>query len=263
MTVVIAEIGVDHEGAYSRALTLAETVFVSGADILKTQYYKEGLRGPNRILPRLPECHMHDLDKLCNRNGVEFLVTAHDRYAIDFILGDMGLGHSGIKLGSGGWHLLPHIPDKTFLYISTGMHTQAEIAELASKLRDRKGRSVIMHCVSEYPCLPDNAQLQQINYLQQLIHGIDNLYIGYSDHTKGTHIPLAAIGMGAKVIEKHVTIDRNVKGKQDTFCSLTTNELWPFVQQVRAVDAAMKDKDRRITLGERETIKWLQEREKG
>lgn len=259
MTVIIAEIGVDHEGDSGRMRQLVEAAGRSGADIVKTQYYRQGLRGPNRTLPWLSENSMEDFVIYSEELGMEPLITAHDEWAIDFILNDLGMEH--IKLGSGGWHLLDKIPSDIWLYISTGMHTPGEVSQLASKLRDRENKSIIMHCVSEYPCPPENAHLHNITVMQQLIHGIDNLHIGYSDHTQGMHIPLATVGMNVRTIEKHLTLERYVEGRQDTFCSLDPIDFKAFVGFVRQIDKARRIQHREITDGERGTMKWLKARE--
>ena len=264
MTEVIAEMGVDHEGLPRRAKKLVSAAADAHADWVKTQYYREGLRGPNRELPRLTERKMKDLNNYCYDLGIKFLVTAHDEWAIGFILHD--LEHTTIKLGSGGWHLKDKIPGTARLIISTGMHTPQEVEDLVQWACERPGRTTILHCVSEYPCPADHAFLENIHAINDLITfyetATDRIDVGYSDHTDTMCIPLAAVGMGASTIEKHLTIDRYVPERQDTYCSLSPHYFKIFCDRIREIDLAMSPQERYITAGEEATIKWLKEREK-
>ena len=260
MTKIIAEIGVDHEGDMRRARKLLRAAVDAHADIVKTQYYAQGLMGPNRILPRLTEDEMVEWCCEADDLGITPLVTPHDKWAVGFIKDFLPC--QSYKIGSGGWHLVNLIPRDKKLYISTGMHTPGEVSQMASKLRDRRADSVLLHCISEYPCPPSHAQLHNITTIRQLIHGVENLTVGYSDHTATMHIPLAAVAMGATVIEKHLTLETSQPGRQDTFCSLSPYYFKQFVERVRDIESAMKLDTRYITEGEKQTIEWLKRRER-
>lgn len=256
MTIIIAESGVDHEGSMDRMLQLIRAASEAGADVFKTQYYKEGLRGPNRELPRLTPDEMLEAKLYCESQNMEFLVTPHDEWALDFIVKELDC--LKIKIGSGGWHLI----DKALaigkpLIVSTGMHTEEEIVDIAGKLIAQSQSPVLLHCISGYPVPPEDAQIGFIKKLRVILS--PSIRVGYSDHTSDPHIALAAIGAGATVLEKHLTLELYVPGRQDTYCSLDPMEFRSFVRCIREVDAALEF-HRRITPQELETKKWLDAR---
>ena len=207
---------------------------------------------------------MHSLHKECKKLGIYFLVTPHDLWGLRFIQEELGL--RDMKIGSGGWQLLDNVDPSKNLFISLGMHRVEAVTNMISDLISRTGFNTILHCISEYPCLPKNAQLGFIRWLIEQTKSIPGIQIGYSDHTKGTALALATVGMGVQVIEKHLTLATEVPDRQDTFVSLDPAQFARFVYNIREIELGMGPRPeelRIITEGERRTMEWLETREQG
>jgi N,N'-diacetyllegionaminate synthase len=226
MVYIIAEAGVDHEGSMDRAIQLLQAAVYAKADCFKIQYYSHGFRGAHRELPWLSAKDVQQLKRECKNQRIDFLITPHDEWALHFIISDGSF--KTVKLGSHDWDLLPEAIDSGLhVILSTGDKTVDELDKSGDLLsiNDRW-----LHCVSEYPCPPEKANLQRM---------VENRMDGYSDHTVGTSVALAAVALGAEIIEKHITLERDVEGRNDTFCSLLPDE-WPqFVRDIRAVEMAI------------------------
>jgi N,N'-diacetyllegionaminate synthase len=241
MTYVIAEAGVDHEGSMERALRLLDGATEAKADCFKIQYYAEGFRGAHRVLPWLSPSQVVMLNEACDEQGIDFLITPHDEWALEFITNELDMNR--IKLGSNDWHLLDDVMllgSDIELIISTGYLPYNSIVTTAEKLSKKGIRADILHCVPKYPCPANEARLWTIEGLKASVENAmkDPPGIGYSDHTKGSAIPLAAAVLGATVIEKHMTLERDIDGRNDTTCSLLPEE-WPsFVQGIRDIEQA-------------------------
>jgi len=228
MVYIIAEAGVDHEGSYDRALVLLNSAIKAKASCFKIQYYAEGFQGEHRELPWLSKTDIHDLKGVAESKGIDFLITPHDQWALDFIINETDLHQ--IKIGSGDWDLLPAAIDSgKEVIVSTGGHDLDEVMSI----EDQVGG--ILYCVSKYPCPSSHLDFYQ---LEKMIHDIRN-DIGFSDHTQGTACALAAVGMRAEIIEKHMTLERDIRGHLDTACSLLPHE-WPkFVEDIRQIERAL------------------------
>jgi N,N'-diacetyllegionaminate synthase len=228
MVYIIAEGGVDHEGEMTRAIKLLYEAVEAKANCFKIQYYSQGFKGKHRTLPWLPPECINGLIRRAEEEGIDFLITPHDRWALDWIIDETNLHQ--IKIGSGDWDLLqPAIDSGKEIILSTGGHTWDEITHWESEVGG------ILYCVSEYPCPPEHLDFDT---LREMVACIEN-DIGFSDHTSGTACALAAVGLGAEIIEKHMTLERNVEGRNDTTCSLLPEE-WPqFVNDIRAIEAAL------------------------
>jgi N,N'-diacetyllegionaminate synthase len=257
MVYVIAEAGIDHEGSEERMKHLASTCFRAGADALKIQWFKKGLRGPNRELPWIKPDVIEELVISCRAEEIDFIITPHDEWAIEEI-GKNNWDLNYIKIGSGGWHLIEKARELGFpLIISTGMKTNDEVEDLALYSED-----VILHCVSEYPCPAHRANINYIYTLHQKVSELPkdwHITVGYSDHCSGTAVALASLAIG-DVIEKHICIEKNIEGRQDTWCALNREEFIQFVQDAHEVASACIVREKRPTLGEVETAKWLNAR---
>lgn len=229
MVYIIAEAGVDHEGSMDRAFELFCAARDAEASCFKIQYYEKGFQGTHRELPWLSKKDVWKLNIWCNDYGLDFLITPHDQWALDFIINETNLHQ--IKIGSGDWNFLDAAIDSgKEIIVSTGGHSWNEIMSIQTLVGG------IMYCKSEYPCYPDRLDFQE---LREMIACIDVADIGFSDHTRGTACALAAVGMGAEIIEKHLTLERNVDGRLDTTCSLLPNE-WPqFVRDIRSIEQAL------------------------
>ena len=255
MVKIIAEAGVNHEGSLERAFDLLEAAIAAKADMFKLQYYEKGFRGKNRELPWLTPKEMKNIDIWCQETTLEFLVTPHDIWALNFI--SQELNHKTVKIGSGGRHLIEPAKKLGFkVIVSLGMATNQEVNHIVDELLD--GEDKILHCVSAYPTKPEDAQL---DYLKVLLEGYYSSMVGYSDHTIGMTVPLAAVAMGASIVEKHLVLEQGIHGKQDTLVGLLPKEFHLFVRRARIIKAAIKPCVRTITKGELETMKWIKERD--
>lgn len=205
----------------------------------------------------------HDLVKYCNTLGIEFLSTAFDLESLDFLVNDLGL--TRLKLPSGEITnaplVLAHARTGSDLIVSTGMATLSEIetalgviafgytadeqvkpsmlgfqeayaSEVGQKALQEK--VTILHCTTEYPAPVEEINLRAMDTLRQAF----DLAAGYSDHSEGITIPIAAVARGAVLIEKHFTLDKNMEGP-DHKASLEPIELSTMVKSIREVELAM------------------------
>lgn len=178
----------------------------------------------------------------CKQQGIAFLSTPFDFPSIDYLA---GLGMPVFKIPSGEITNLPYLRKIGGLgkdiILSTGMSTIEEVAD-ALRILEAAGtpraRTTLLHCTTEYPTPPDSVNLRAMLTLRDVFPGIAG--VGYSDHTQGIEIPLAAVSLGATVLEKHFTLDRNMDGP-DHKASLEPDELKLMVAAVRRVERAMGD----------------------
>ena len=258
---VIAEAGVNHGGDVAVALELVTAAAAAGADVVKFQSfvtersitrtapkaaYQEATTGTGesqfemvRRLELSPEAHA-DIAAACERAGIEFLSTAFDAESFDMLV---ELGIKRVKVASGELTNLPllrHVAACGLpMLLSTGMATldevgaAIEVVEAAGTPRDRV---TLLHCTTEYPAPIDEVNLRAIETLRSAF-GLD---VGYSDHTTGVDIAIAAAALGATVIEKHVTLDRSLPGP-DHRASLEAGELAEMVAAIRRVEGALGD----------------------
>lgn len=254
---IIAEAGVNHNGDMGLAKSLVEAAARAGADAVKFQTFRaekmvsaeapkatyqiettdaaESQLDMLRSLELSPEMH-HELKSVCQDQGVLFLSSAFDHESVD-LLADLEV--PALKVPSGeitNLPLLAYMAQKGKpLIVSTGMADLAEVAEAVQAIEDTGSRELtLLHCVSNYP-----ADAADVN-----LNAMDTMYrafgvpVGYSDHTQGIHIPLAAVALGACVIEKHLTLDRSLPGP-DHRASLEPGEFGEMVSGIRAVESAM------------------------
>ncbi len=264
-TFIIAEAGVNHNGSDELALKLVDTAAMCGADAVKFQTfsadklvgtgaekaeYQRQATGDGSQHSMLKALEMSEalhrrIVARCEERGIEFMSTPFDAEAANFLL---GLGMRRIKVPSGE---LTNDPFLAFLaakgvplIVSTGMATLDEIVHATKVIADARINAgyqgalaeslTILHCTSNYP-----AQCSDVNLrAMQTIAEATGMPVGYSDHTLGTAVSTAAVALGACVIEKHFTLDRNMAGP-DHQASLTPDELSALVRQIRDVTAAM------------------------
>ena len=259
---VIAEAGVAHFGSEDKALRLVDLAAESGADAVKFQIFDVNAL----IAPELPEWRQRlgsrqlpyaafaRINAYCARKGIPFLATAHDEPSLEFL---SSLDVPAYKVGSGevgNWPYLERIGalGKPVI-VSTGMYEAAQIDEALNALAADGQRAVaLLHCVTRYPTPPDEAALGNIAVLRARFDGV----IGYSDHTRGFHVPLAAVALGAKIIEKHITLDFDVPDAQDWKVSCGPADLATFIAQLREVEAGLGQKPAGPTDAERENKIW-------
>ncbi len=254
---VIAEAGVNHNGSVDLALRLIDAARASGADAVKFQTfqadllatriapkaaYQERLTAPTEsqfeMLQRLEldaAAHRRLLDH-SRQLGIQFLSSPFDRESADLLAAmDVPL----FKVPSGeitNFPFLRHLARKGKpLIVSTGMSTLGEVEEAVAVLHGEGATALtLLHCVTEYPAPYAEVNLRAMQTLKTAF----GLPVGYSDHTPGIEIAVAAVAMGAMVIEKHFTLDRSLPGP-DHAASLEPAELQHMVTAIRNVEAAL------------------------
>ena len=254
---VIAEAGVNHDGDIDVARRLIDIAVAAGADAVKFQtfaadrlvtpgapkasYQKETTGSSESQLDmlrrlELSEAAHRELFKMCADRGILFLSTPFDEESADFL---EGIGVAAFKVSSGELTNLPlmdHIGRKGKpIILSTGMATLVEVqAALDTMLHAGCSEIVLLHCVSCYPAAPADVNLRAMETMEKAFHRP----IGYSDHTLGIEVALAAVAMGACVIEKHFTRDRTSPGP-DHRASLEPAELTALVRGIRTIEQAL------------------------
>jgi N-acetylneuraminate synthase/N,N'-diacetyllegionaminate synthase len=259
---IIAEAGVAHFGHEEKARRLVDLAVESGADAVKFQIFDvNALVAPEldtwrrRLGARqLPYDAFARIKAYCVERGIPFLATAHDEPSFEFLV---SLDVPAYKIGSGevgNWPFLKTIARQGKpVILSTGMYEPDEIGEALRMIADQGQRNVaLLHCVTQYPTPPSDAALGRIPLLSQQFMTV----IGYSDHTRGFHIPLAAVALGAKVIEKHITLDFDVPDAQDWKVSCGPADFPLFVRQLREIEATLEGRAAGPTAAERENKVW-------
>jgi N,N'-diacetyllegionaminate synthase len=269
-TLIIAEAGVNHNGDLSLAKQLIDVAALAGADLVKFQTFKsdsqvtrlaqkadyqvkvtDNTESQYEMLSRLELTHAmhHELIAHCEIRNIGFFSTAFDIESVD-LLASLGLEH--FKIPSGEITNLPYLRHIGKLgknvILSSGMATMGEIEEainileLAGTLRTKL---TVLHCTTEYPAPMCDVNLRA---MQSIGRGL-GVAVGYSDHTIGTEVAIAAVAMGAKVIEKHFTIDRKLPGP-DHQASLEPYELISMVAAIRNIEIALGDGIKRLAPSE-------------
>jgi len=272
---IIAEAGVNHNGEISLACKLVDAALKAGADAVKFQTFKaENLVSKKakkaeyqaknigetstqfEMLKKLELSYKEfsELKKYCDKKGILFLSTPFEEESADFL---ESLEMSIFKIPSGEVEnkpLIDHIAKKNKpIIISTGMSYMEEVTNavdwIKSKCKFDSDKSsgglenglftaplTILHCTSNYPTPPNEVNLRAMLTIKDTL----KLPVGYSDHTFGIDIPIAAVALGATVIEKHFTLDRRMDGP-DHVASLEPNELSNMVTGIRNVEIALGD----------------------
>ena len=260
-TLVIAEAGVNHNGDLNLARKLIDAAADSGADLVKFQTFKADrlatesakkagyqIKTTNnsesqlKMLKQL-ELSLQDHESLieyCKERGIEFFSTGFDQESLNML---MDLGQGLIKVPSGEITNLPFLRHVASfnkpVILSTGMANLDEVADSLSILEENglpRKEICVLHCNTEYPTPIQDVNLRAMLTIQKNF----KVDVGYSDHTLGIEIPIAAVSLGAKVIEKHLTIDRDLDGP-DHRASLEPSEFKEMVQSIRNIESAMGD----------------------
>jgi len=259
-TTIIAEAGVNHNGSIDLAKQLIEEAAKAGADFVKFQTFKadllvsktakkaeyqqkninDGNDSQYAMLKKLElneEMH-HELINHCKQYGIKFLSTGFDMESIDF-LDELDLPLFKIPSGEiTNKPYLRHIAGKWKpIIISTGMANLEEIKAALNVLMEngvKKNDITVLHCNTEYPTPMEDVNLKAM----LLIRDDLNVKVGYSDHTSGIEVPIAAVALGACIIEKHFTLDRNLPGP-DHKASLEPDELKAMIRAIRNVEKAL------------------------
>ncbi len=264
-TYVIAEIGNNHNGSLELAKTLIDHAVKAGADCVKFQlrsmkdiYTEATLQGEASELSveytvnllkkySLQRDELADLKYYADTVGIDILCTPWDSVSVDVL---ENLGFSAIKIASADSNnsvLLERVMrTQKPLIISTGMRTDEEVQRLIQVIDGYYPGVILMHCNSTYPAPYSDINLNYMNYIKEK----SDRLVGYSGHERGWHVAVAAVAMGAKVIEKHLTVDRSMEGA-DHKASLLPEEFAKMVRDIRDVEVAIQGpKFRRLSQGE-------------
>ena len=248
-TLVIAEAGVNHNGDVKIAKKLCDAAKNAGADIVKFQTWKtEELMTPNLKTANYQKNNTNETSQFdmakklelsfesfreisdyCKKIGIIFLTTPEDEMSVDFI---DSLGTPGFKIGSDdldNLRLIKHIAKKQKpIIISTGMSTLLEVMMTFNFVKKFNEKIAFLHCTSNYPTNLSDVNLNSLISMKQKLPSL----LGYSDHTTETWVPLIAIGLGAKIIEKHITLNKTSVGP-DHRSSLDEKEFAEMVKLIR------------------------------
>lgn len=259
---VIAEAGVAHFGNEEKAYRLVDLAADAGADAVKFQVFDVDtlISGDlpewrDRMASRqLPYEAFGRIQTYCRDKGITFFATAHDEPSLDFLT---SLNVPVYKVGSGevgNWPFLKRIAElgKPLIF-STGMYRQSQIGEALSAVAEAGNAQVaVLHCVTRYPTPPEEVSLGNMAWIREHYKVIT----GYSDHTQGIHFPLAAVALGARIIEKHISLDFDVPNAQDWKVSCGPHDLAEFIRQLREIEAGLGVRNTGPTTGELESLAW-------
>lgn len=260
MTFIIAEAGVNHDGSLDKARALIDAAIAVGADAVKFQTFSPDLLDPpgeRRDMLRglvFSAGAQMNLKAYADGLGIEFMSTPFDVGSLRFLVNEIGVKR--IKIASGhldNWPLLDAARESGLpILLSTGMADRNKIAAAWSYLHCDV---TLMHCTSAYPCPDDDVNLNAIRTLM----GFGHAEIGFSDHSEGIVASLAAVAMGATVIEKHLTLDRNAQGP-DHKASAEPDEFAEMVKHIRLLEKQMGDGVKRTMPSEVYAISVADER---
>ena len=272
---IIAEAGVNHNGSLELAKQLIDKAVEAGVDIIKFQTFKseklvskaaKQAEYQQRNIGKQDEGQLAMLKKLelsqadheeliayCKEKGIRFFSTAFDMDSIDYLHSlDMGLW----KIPSGEITNYPYLRKiaqyKESVILSTGMCELSDIEAALNvllKFGVKKEQITILHCNTEYPTPFADVNLKAMLEIGEKF----GVQIGYSDHTEGIEVPIAAVALGATVIEKHFTLDKNMEGP-DHKASLESNELKAMVMAIRNIEQALGSGHKTISESERKNI---------
>lgn len=263
-TTIIAEIGENFIGDLSIAASLVDKAAEAGADIVKFQSYRwQDFKDDDPEKEWFKKVTLSDdahfmLKERAERAGLRFLSTPFTVERAKFLVERLCLRQ--IKIASGimlNFPILDYINRSgvEHVILSTGMATVEEIHS-AVKMLNKVGRITILHCVTQYPCRDEDANLTAIQTLsEQFRHPI-----GYSDHTIGTEACIAAVALGAVVIEKHYTFDNTCKEGTDHEISVEPEALKSMVQSIRRVEKMLGSGVKAPCRGEQEIINFVRNR---
>jgi N-acetylneuraminate synthase/N,N'-diacetyllegionaminate synthase len=269
---VIAEAGVNHNGDLELALRLVAAAARAGVDAIKFQSFRaEGVAAAEAPKAgyqvettgdtgsQLEMLRALELDRgahvlvkqAAEEQGLVFLSTPFDHESAELL---DGLGIAAFKIASPDVTNVPLLQDvgsrRRPVLLSTGTADLAEVEEAVAVLREAGADEiVVLHCVTAYPAAAQDANLRAMTTIAERL----DVPVGYSDHTEGDEVALAAVALGACVLEKHLTLDRELPGP-DHRSSLEPDELARLVRRLRRVEAALGDGVKRPAAGERANV---------
>ena len=240
---IIAEIGINHNGDIELAKKMISSAKECGADIVKFQSFiaDELISKTDQNYFRLKSLEIKEkwypiLIEECQANNVHFLSTATSFESLDWMEKYNVLGYKVASANISHTQIIDKLIEyRKPIILSTGMATFDEISQIHKKLQDNRIEHVFLHCVSKYPAKSKEMNLGNIEYLKSNLE----CEIGFSDHSLGDNMSIAAVSLGAKIIEKHVTADKNGKG-MDNDVSLIPEEFKRFCSSIRETENALK-----------------------
>lgn len=258
--IIIAEAGVNHNGSMENAFKLVDAAVEAGVDYVKFQTFKaENLVSKTakkaeyqientgnaeesqlKMLKNLELSHeQHEkIIDYCNQKNIKFFSTAFDLESLEYL---KKIGLDVVKIPSGEITNLPYLRKASKLFneviLSTGMSTMEDIADAISVFEKEgipKEKITILHCNTEYPTPFEDVNLLAMHHIQREF----GTEMGYSDHTLGIEVPIAAVALGGKIIEKHFTLDKTMEGP-DHAASLEPSELKKMVSAIRNIEKSI------------------------
>lgn len=268
---IIAEAGVNHNGSFELACKLVDAAKNAGVDCIKFQTFKSknlvshtaqkaeyqkettGDSSQQDMLKKLELSYDEfiALKEYCDKAGITFLSTPFDFDSIDFL---NSINMPFWKIPSGEVTNLPYLlalaKTEKPVVMSTGMCDMTEIQAAIDVLKKNGTKEIkLLHCNTEYPTPFEDVNLKAM----QTMRDVFGMEVGYSDHTKGIEVPVAAVALGATVIEKHFTLDRNMEGP-DHKASLEPDELAAMVSSIRHIEKALGTGDKTPSPSEKKNI---------
>lgn len=259
---IIAEAGVAHFGDHGKAMALVDLAADGGADAFKTQAFTTN----TLISARLPEWRdrlrpkevgfdfIAKMKERCDERGITFLCTAHDPSVLPWL---DELEVPAYKIGSGERGNTPFLRELARrgkpMILSTGMYEEHHLREALDAIASVGLKELaLLHCVTSYPTPLDQLNLLAMDRMRELFVGP----VGYSDHTQGHHVALAAAARGASIVEKHIALDFNVPDAQDWKVSCGPDDFAKFVQAIREVEAALGRSVKEVQPCEQAALNW-------
>ena len=275
---IIAEAGVNHNGRLDLALKLCDIAKEAGVDAVKFQTWKTDkivtksaakaayqkmntgtAQSQYEMLKALELSYSEfvQIRDYCNEIGIQFLSTPDTEEDMDFLV---GLGVPLLKIGSGEVSNIPFLraigQRHQKVILSTGMSMLSDVEKAYNTLLESGAENVaLLHCTTNYPCPYDEVNLRAMQTLKAAFQ----CQVGYSDHTMGIEVPIAAVAMGAEIIEKHFTLDRTMEGP-DHLASLEPQELKQMVTSIRNIENALGDGIKRPNVSEKKNAEVVLKR---
>ncbi len=276
-TLIIAEAGVNHNGSLKLAKKMIEIAAKAKCDFVKFQtfnpdelvhkkakmayYQKNNLKKKltqNQMLKKyqLSKKDHVELIKICKKNNIKFLSTAFDIKSLKLLL---DLRISTFKIPSGEITNYPYLEfigkQNKKIFMSTGMSNMDEVKnafKILTKTGTNKKNITILHCNTEYPTPLKDVNLRAMLAIKKEL----NVDVGYSDHSLGITVPIAAVALGAKVIEKHFTLNQKMSGP-DHKASLNADNLAILVKAIRDTETLLGSKEKKISPSEKKNVKLV------
>lgn len=277
-TYIIAEAGVNHNGSVELAKQLCAAAKGAGADAVKFQtwitekiitknvkqaeYQAENTGNDQSQFDMLKSLELsyddfREVKEYCDKIGIQFASTADEQDSLDFLI-DLGIPF--IKIGSGDIGNIAYLryigSKKMPVILSTGMSTLADVDVSIKALKDGGANDIsLLHCTTNYPCPFDSVNLKAMDTLKAAF----GTKVGYSDHTVGIEISIAAVARGAEIIEKHFTLDKHMDGP-DHLASTEPDEFKRMVEAIRNVEKGLGTGLKEPTGAEKEISKVVLKR---